>query len=111
MENHNFLMGKTTISMAIFSIAMLVYQRVYPIHIPLNPYKIPLTHYKLYKSPFIVGFPSYKMVIFHSFWYVYQTGRPSHKDHRHSPHQRAHGTGEAAQQEPDFLAEKNPGAF
>ena len=40
-------MGKTTISMAIFSIAMLVYQRVYPINIPLNPYKIPLTHYKL----------------------------------------------------------------
>ena len=34
-----FLMGKSTISMAIFNGKMLVYQRVYPINIPLNHYK------------------------------------------------------------------------
>ena len=33
-------------SMAMASIVMLVYQRVYPISIPLNHYKIPLNHYK-----------------------------------------------------------------
>ena len=34
------LMGKSTISMAIFNSYMLVYQRVYPINIPLNHYNI-----------------------------------------------------------------------
>ena len=46
MENHNFLMGKSTISMAIFNSKLLVYQRVYPINIPLNHYTIPLNHLK-----------------------------------------------------------------
>ena len=36
-------MGKTHYKWS-FSIAMLVYQRVYPINIPLNHYKIPLNH-------------------------------------------------------------------
>ena len=40
-------MGKSTISTGPFSIAMLVYQRVYPINIPLNPIK----------PPFSYGFP------------------------------------------------------
>ena len=40
------LMGKFTISMAIFNRKLLNYQRaVYPINIPLNHYKVPLNHY------------------------------------------------------------------
>ena len=40
------LIGKSTISMAIFNSYVNVYQRVYPINIPLNHYKIPLNHFK-----------------------------------------------------------------
>jgi len=39
-------MEKSTISRAMASIAMLVYQRVYPINIPLNHYKVPLNYHK-----------------------------------------------------------------
>ena len=39
-------MGKSTISMVMFSSYVSHYQRVYPINIPLNHYKIPLNHYK-----------------------------------------------------------------
>jgi len=48
------LVGKSTISMAIFNSYVSHYQRVYPINIPLNHYKVPLNHYKIllnhYKS-------------------------------------------------------------
>jgi hypothetical protein len=47
-----FLMGKSTISMAMFNSYVTNYQRVYPINIPLNHYKIPLDHYKI---SFILG--------------------------------------------------------
>ena len=40
------LMGKSTISMAIFNGFLYVHQRVYPINIPLNHYKISLNPIK-----------------------------------------------------------------
>ena len=46
MENHHAINAKTHYKWP-FSIAVLVYQRVYPINIPLNHYKIPLNHYKI----------------------------------------------------------------
>jgi len=45
MENHHFV-WENPLFLWPFSIAMLNYQRIYPINIPLNHYKIPLIHYK-----------------------------------------------------------------
>ena len=49
MENHHF-QWIDPLFLWQFSIAMLVYQRVYPINIPLNHYKVPLNHHKFHDT-------------------------------------------------------------
>ena len=60
-----FLMGKSTISMAIFNCFLYVHQRVTPINIPLNPIKPPFSYgFPMVFLWFSYGFP----MVFLWFW-------------------------------------------
>ena len=59
------LMGKLTISMAIFNSFLYVHQRVNPINIPLNHYNIPLNHYKIPLNHYKIPLDHYKIPLNH----------------------------------------------